>query len=653
QEEIDEITAEIFTYDPQKMLLANRDSENRIEEIIIFGIYNPNPKRPAQKFYKTGLRNFSKAKISIIKTQKGKPMVSLKDPIGDAIWTDKLDQQTVSLKVGDKADKLIAWIKLQQQKGAEVAIEEIDVDPSNGDLLSYKLNKEGPQGDQAIYLPSAETILYSGEGNVFFMTSHALPRIANSTPNQEQKTLKEFPPQLLNQVASPPVWVFLDDKHVGSFESSDGLKQALIDQGIITSPESIGQSSYYSIQNGDLTELLDAEHLAPPSQGLDSLPEIFNVYILNTWEHLAEKFSQEGPQKHRLYFFGENRIGFRKGLIEEVVREISSEQQASEESVSVKIYRGSEAEKKYKIQGIEVVEISNESNEQFNPEENRADIIRKLILSPQTSRKEFSQFSQLVQDNLHQRPRVTRGQNGQIQSFYMIYEEGHRIYKMGISDFKRLDLILRKEEDGRVIFDWATDNQDNIWTREMDHQYVQIFSDDPIEKLSNWMNRINNSYGSGLKIVDTKSENGALKEITVSQANPGGANVAQSTIPTEVSILYDEMGNVFSFGVKTLDPNHKEDISKLTFLNTYPTNVNTYPDKEAIEIVMKVQSQLLADVKIIDLSGKVFFEEKGVQFGPQTIALLISIANCSNGIYFANIQTSDGQLFNKKFVIKR
>ncbi|MEM8889041.1 MAG: M56 family metallopeptidase [Bacteroidota bacterium] len=103
QEEIDEITAEIFTYDPQKMLLANRDSENRIEEIIIFGIYNPNPKRPAQKFYKTGLRNFSKAKISIIKTQKGKPMVSLKDPIGDAIWTDKLDQQTVSLKVGDKA----------------------------------------------------------------------------------------------------------------------------------------------------------------------------------------------------------------------------------------------------------------------------------------------------------------------------------------------------------------------------------------------------------------------------------------------------------------------------------------------------------------------------------------------------------------------
>ncbi|MEM6800120.1 MAG: M56 family metallopeptidase [Bacteroidota bacterium] len=738
EEEFYRIQKEIHEFDNSLYLLFRKNDNGLIDEVFLWGWHKAS-KNSTTKYYKTGLKNFSKAHIRVFKTSTDKPILSLKDPLGNPYWTDKLEQETLEMNIGDNDDKLSDWITKQNTRGANIEIEELNLHPTTGELVSYKLSTRS----KITFLPSTEVLLYSGKDYILLRTAVSSPKEFKLKHRKRPQRTKAISASVIKQLGSPPALIYLDGKAIDILQNSNDLQNQLIQKGYLASKEEIENISLYVIQDGNIEDVLKQENLAYPEHlflnqsipskmnlylfeskknlGLDSegnkqstkqnkallyfdgkyqgrfsgnaeglfstliqtrkiqdvhdlgtahmmlvrpakferllqdqklespgppnqqiVNEDGNLYffITESWEYMAERFDKGGQKKERRYMFEGHSQGFRKGYVHEVVREICDKKEIPFHYISSRVLTDHEAWEKYKIRAVEVVDIRiKRTSEAAKIESIPKSILELLILKPATSVAEFNRFSRRVRESSQQDIQVVRDEEGKIKEFFLIHEENNRFFKKGVSNFEKIHLILEKESEGVTSFRWKVEEKDEIWVRELDYQYIQIFPQDDIQKLTSWIEEVNQTYDLEYKIKAYEEKNGKLDLIHIS--NRSGSHM--STLPTEIRFLLDEKGELLFAGVKPVNQ---------ATVKAEPLQISINKRRDYFEIRYDTPKAVDAFVSIEDMQGKKVLNMAKITFKPELKTFVLPLRNFENGTYKVSLDFGDKVLQKNYTLIK-
>lgn len=477
------------------------------------------------------------------------------------------------------------------------------------------------------------------------------------------------PPLEIKQEQELPVLVYLDGKSLDFFEGGiNEVLPELIRRGKIKAYEDIGKVSLYAIENGDFTPFIKGENFPPPPPKSVSKPEPhpkkFNIYVLNTWEYLAEKFEKEGKAKHRLYILNENIVGFKKGEIGPVAKELIASSGLDKSKLKAFKINAKDTYEKYKVRAVEVVEITFADNlDSKKPIDcENCDEAPKLkeALKVKTNWKFETEKGNYEVDGQIKYPNNFKEAGQELQNFFFFdgkplgYKSGD-IFEVIAQELSERNL---KKIGGIVICDAdkSAPEAGNV---------VQILSE---EYEAEYYRRLKEKKNKVLELetLDPNTEiyldGEVVSQEVLKQIDPAIINTINVMGPTSEKGYErnEERGPVVVIRTKVSIEKPKI-ATKFNFdqsINLEPAvalklDVSPNPSPGRFNINFELDQKVEVKFSVRDLQGKVIHKgiPKTYEAGSQKI--IWNAEDEANGVYLIQLETKEGIITNKRVILKR
>ncbi|MEM8889040.1 MAG: M56 family metallopeptidase [Bacteroidota bacterium] len=287
-----------------------------------------------RKYGKAGFRNFKDLKIEVKKENGQEPKITISDAYGQAFWTDEITMDKLNIYPWTQKEHIETWLS---ELNNNVQLEDYQTD-ENGKLVKIQINENG---------------------NV---VTSSVPCQYHLLRDENGKTLSvgvKAGPPAPKEIVDKPIFIYLDGKGLGFYDVHiNDVTKTLIKEGRFKGNSDIGEIVLFTFGTRDLGSFLQERRLPPPPPVEKSIKDgDYHVYVLYTWEHLAQQFQEKGPDKHRLYIFEGGNMGFEKGSVQEGIQKVCEDKKIDPKYVTGFILNPNDAERRFGVKSVEVVEI--------------------------------------------------------------------------------------------------------------------------------------------------------------------------------------------------------------------------------------------------------------------------------------------------------
>lgn len=158
------------------------------------------------------------------------------------------------------------------------------------------------------------------------------------------------------------------------------------------------------------------------------------------------------------------------------------------------------------------------------------------------------------------------------------------------------------------------------------------------------VSNLDSDYQYIWELIGNSNVNGSKEEFRIDKFLNSGLYTIKVTVTSKTTNETHSLSKVFKVKSSFENQNDVKDILKL---NTIITNVIIYPNPASNEATIIAEKEI-QNIKIIDLTGKILFENKNICNSWSTL----NVSLFSSGIYTINVVFKDGSTTNIKLIKK-
>ncbi|MEL6250625.1 MAG: M56 family metallopeptidase [Bacteroidota bacterium] len=623
-----EIKKDLRKYSNNEFYIT-RGENGKIQEFFFISEYEG-------KSSKSGFRDFEELHILIKPDINEEPKIHLLDEKGVAFWTDEISTNQISVSFSTKRETIKAWLS---ERKADIKLDKYIAD-TDGKLVEVVINENGNIINAKV--PFQYQLVQDEEGAIISS------RITETPP----------PPPTF---AEKPIFIYLDGQGLGFYDVHiNDVTKTLIKEGRFKGNSDIGEVILFTFGSRDLGSFLQEKRLPPPPPVDKSLQDgDYHVYVLYTWEHLAQQFEEEGPDKHRLYIFEGGNMGFEKGSIKEGIMNVCKDKKIDPKYVTAFQLNPNDAERRFGIKSVEVVEIRLKDSEEIEAMEYTIkEKPQKGLLEIKGNISIDSEKGPInIEGGAIKTQPVLGSLSAGAENYYFFDGKPLGYRKGQIFSVIAQEVKARKLENigGIVICDGEELNGKTYKT-------VQILSE---EYEAEYYENAEKTNPLSLKVrgMSTKPEiwlDG--EQISVESLQQLDPKVVATIDILKNEAAQDFSGNANSKEIIHLRTNRKaspvvaKKLSpkvKLEPATALTLKVSPNPSSETFNFDFELDSRTEIKFSIRDLQGKVIHKVPVATFeaGPQKI--IWKAKKVANGVYIAQLETAEGIVSSQRVVLER